>query len=310
MSNSSVSFIIPAYNCADTLRQAVDSIVTGNFGKGDEIVIVEDCSTDNTREVLALLQQEYPFVRILYNVQNLGCAQSRNIGIESAINPLLFNLDSDNILAPRTVTLLREYLIANKVDIVTFGEIHYFIEDPKKITHKWIFPPGPHTLSDYLAGVYQPGSSGNFLYTKESWHRVGKYDEFGGAIESWGFTLKQIANGSNVISMPGSHYYHRYGYDSLYTRAAKDPAAISLLATRMITPYLELLHEDDAVYIASDVGKREWFHKLDQHPIKVKSATIGKTGKSVNLSHTRRYRLSRFRKIFRNIFIRKQKHVQ
>lgn len=305
MPNNSVSFIIPAYNCADTLRQAVDSIIMENFGQGDEIVIVEDCSTDNTREVLSLLQQEHPFVRILYNAQNLGCAQSRNIGIETAVNPLLFNLDSDNILAPRTVALLRQYLITNKADIVTFGEIHYFIENPKKITHKWIFHPGPHTLADYLAGVYQPGSSGNFLYTKESWHRVGKYDDFGGAIESWGFTLKQIMSGSKVVSMPNSHYYHRYGYDSLYTRAAKDPAAISILATRMITPYLHLLHEEDAVYIISEEGKKEWFHKLDQHPIKVKSATVGETGKFVKLSYKRRNRVFRFGNIFRNILTRR-----
>ena len=43
-----ISFIIPAYNCAKFLSDAVNSIFNGNFAVGDEVIIVDDASTDNT----------------------------------------------------------------------------------------------------------------------------------------------------------------------------------------------------------------------------------------------------------------------
>ena len=43
-----VSFIVPAYNCARTIRQTIGSIFEGNFEAGDEIIVVDDCSTDST----------------------------------------------------------------------------------------------------------------------------------------------------------------------------------------------------------------------------------------------------------------------
>ena len=46
--NSKISFIIPAYNCADTLVESIESIFDGNFEDGDEVIIVNDASTDKT----------------------------------------------------------------------------------------------------------------------------------------------------------------------------------------------------------------------------------------------------------------------
>ena len=49
---NNISFIMPAYNCADTIEESVDSIFNGNFTDGDELIIVNDGSTDNTEKVL------------------------------------------------------------------------------------------------------------------------------------------------------------------------------------------------------------------------------------------------------------------
>ena len=56
-SREPVSFIIPAYNCAGTIRQAVESILDGNYEAGDEIILVDDCSTDSTPRVLKEIQE-------------------------------------------------------------------------------------------------------------------------------------------------------------------------------------------------------------------------------------------------------------
>ena len=55
--NSKISFIIPAYNCADTIVESIDSIFNGNFEDGDEVIIVNDASTDKTWQIINDLQK-------------------------------------------------------------------------------------------------------------------------------------------------------------------------------------------------------------------------------------------------------------
>ena len=50
--NSPISFIIPVYNADGTLPEAIDSIIIGNLKDEDEIIIVDDASTDNSPEVI------------------------------------------------------------------------------------------------------------------------------------------------------------------------------------------------------------------------------------------------------------------
>jgi len=281
--NTSVSFVMPAFNCATTIQESVESIMQSNFEDGDEVIIVDDGSTDNTMEVVLMLKEEYPLVRIIHNSQNRGCPASRNIGIESATNSLLFNLDSDNILVPGSIHKLKRFLLDLDADVAAFGEIHFFSNEKDNVTRKWIFRPGRFTLADLLAGPYNPGPSGNYMYTKENWLRVGKYWEFGpGLNEAWGFTLKQLASGSKMFSMPDSYYLHRYGHASLFVRESERPGASSLMATRMITPFLELIDEKDAEYIMSQKGRYTWFQNLEKHPIRLKSRDSGSTGFTTN----------------------------
>ncbi len=140
--SSSVSFVIPAYNCAETVREAVESILDGNIECGDEIILVDDCSTDQTADVLNDLKAQYSRIklRLLAHRINRGTAAAgRNTGIEHARNELIFCLDADNLLVPGSVHQLKDHLRSTGADAAAFGEIYYFVETPEDVTHKWIF---------------------------------------------------------------------------------------------------------------------------------------------------------------------------
>jgi glycosyltransferase involved in cell wall biosynthesis len=121
--NSNISFIVPAYNASNTLEEVVNSIFNGNFQDGDEIIIVNDASPDDTSAIAEHLAKERaPNISIITNTENKGCAASRNIGVTVAKNDLIFNLDSDNILAPGNIYKLKESLLNEQADVAAFGE--------------------------------------------------------------------------------------------------------------------------------------------------------------------------------------------
>lgn len=90
-----ISVIIPTYNRAHTLRRALDSVLA-QTRPADEILVIDDGSTDTSRELLA---QHYPQVRYLYQ-DNAGVSAARNLGIKHASGDWLALLDSDDEWLP------------------------------------------------------------------------------------------------------------------------------------------------------------------------------------------------------------------
>ena len=274
----SISFVMPAYNCATTIEESVESIMDDNFKEGDELIIVNDGSTDSTPGVIQRLKRKYPVITVI-NQENKGCPAARNVGYARASSPIIFNLYSDDVLESGNVPKLKNYMVSQGADMAAFQVIRYFNKSKHQTTHKWISRPGILTLADFLAGEINPGSGGNYMFTKKSWEKVGGVWEYGkGLHEAWGFTLKELANGVKFVIMPDSYYFHRYGMDSLYVRESRKPDEHSLMATKMISHYLHLLNEEDAAYITSENGSRTWYSGIYRMPIRLKNGEAGKTG--------------------------------
>ena len=92
-----ISVIIPAYNCEKYICQAVDSALIQQVSM--EIIIIDDCSTDATGEVLKKYASN-PAVRYIKNEHNLGAAVSRNQGVTLARGKYIAFLDADDWWEP------------------------------------------------------------------------------------------------------------------------------------------------------------------------------------------------------------------
>jgi len=284
--NASVSFVIPAFNCATMIQESVESIFNGNFSDGDEIIIVDDASTDNTLKVIESLQKKYPSINIFKHNYNKGSASAgRNTGIDNSKNDLIFCLDADNVLYPGSVPKLKEFMLSKNADACAFGELHYFIENKEQVTHRWIFND-EIKLVDCLAGKYNPCSSGNYLFTKASWIKAGRYNEprlINQTLDSWTFAVRQIATGAKMVTLKNTYYFHRYGINSHYIREHRK-GNVSLSALVALIPFLDMLDESDLEYIMSKKGRYTWLHNLESHPIRLKSGEIGRNGKAVDMN--------------------------
>ena len=90
-----VSIIIPAYNCARYLEATVQSVLAQTY-RDFEVLILDDCSTDGSADLIRRLAEEDCRIRVLSNEKNLGVAQTRNRGLEAARGEYIAFLDSDD----------------------------------------------------------------------------------------------------------------------------------------------------------------------------------------------------------------------
>jgi len=238
MSNKSISFITPAFNCEKTIKESILSIMKV-YIPGDECIVVNDCSSDNTELVIKKLADNYPIILINHD-KNMGGAGARNTAILNCINEKIFCLDSDNILDKKSFDKLRKYSNIHPKRCLFFEELHYFktIFGIKIFTHNWIFEKSKYILNDYLNTKIVPGASGNYLFTKESWSKVGGYPKYSGALDTWGFGLYQTIFGFNQYKIPGTFYNHRYGTESYYVRDSKNVLGLEKKRIKIIDKFL------------------------------------------------------------------------
>lgn len=113
-----VSIIITAYNVETWIGKAVSSACTQSF-PDIEVIVVEDCSTDGTRDVLANIS--HPCLKVLYNNKNVGAGASRRRGIDYAKGDYILLLDGDDWINSDFVAELYATAIEHDADIVSGG---------------------------------------------------------------------------------------------------------------------------------------------------------------------------------------------
>ena len=99
-----ISVVIPAYNSEKYIQAAVDSALNQTFSD-IELIIVDDCSTDNTYSILQEMANRDHRIRLFQNKHNLGVAETRNFGIEQSKKECIALLDSDDIWESNKLSL-------------------------------------------------------------------------------------------------------------------------------------------------------------------------------------------------------------
>lgn len=92
-----VSVFIPVYNREKYIADAIDSILNQTF-TDFELIIIDDGSTDNTREILASYNDKR--IKLFFNEKNMGIPYTRNKGLECAKGEFIALLDSDDVAVP------------------------------------------------------------------------------------------------------------------------------------------------------------------------------------------------------------------
>ena len=128
-----LSIIIPCYNEKSTIREVIDAVLAAPYDD-KEIIIVDDCSKDGTKEVL--LEEIEPLVhQILFHKVNQGKGAALRTGIQAATGDIVLIQDADLEYDPQEYPNLVEPILRNKADVV-YGS-RFMGSQPHRVLYFW-----------------------------------------------------------------------------------------------------------------------------------------------------------------------------
>lgn len=126
-----ISVLIPNFNAANYVGQAIESILSQTV-LPDEIIVVDDASTDDSWKIITNFADKYDFIKIYRNEKNSGVAYTRNRLISKASGFYLVFLDSDDLSLPTRIERQLNFL-SNNEDVDVCGTNFYLIDKGNNI---------------------------------------------------------------------------------------------------------------------------------------------------------------------------------
>jgi len=199
-----VSAIVPCHNFGLYIHHTVDSLLSQTPGV-NEIIIVDDGSTDEFTLEQLKKYEDHPLVRVIYS-ENLGPSSARNIGFSHSQGRYLLLCDGDDMFredfVAKAVTLLDDYPLLGAVSSWTlcFGEVDFV----------W-FPMGG-SVQNFISSITCPCAG---LVRREAWVDSGGFDvSYKIGYEDWDFWLRVTKKGWLIHIIPELLFYYRQKKES------------------------------------------------------------------------------------------------
>ncbi|MFH4451961.1 glycosyltransferase family 2 protein [Vibrio owensii] len=114
-----VSIVMPAFNARKTIKKSIQSIINQTF-KHWELIVVDDCSTDDTVDIVKRLEDER--IRLYSTVANSGSpAQPRNIGLDKSNGKYIAFLDADDLWYEEKLDHQLKFMLENEISFSCTG---------------------------------------------------------------------------------------------------------------------------------------------------------------------------------------------
>ena len=189
--NPLISVVIPAFNSYGFLTTAVRSVVDQTY-KNFEIIIVDDCSNDDTERVVKAFTLSNDNIKYIKHDENKGLSEARNTGIMAAKGEFIAFLDADDIWSPRKLEYQYGKFEENpKLGVVFTG---YTLIDLNKRIRREYCPPKFNNQYDFARNLLVrnivTGSASSVMIKKECFEKVGLFDTVLKAAEDWDMWMR------------------------------------------------------------------------------------------------------------------------
>jgi glycosyltransferase involved in cell wall biosynthesis len=253
-----VSIVLPTYNGAAYLRESIDSCLAQTYSNW-ELIVVDDCSSDATPEIVASYTAADPRIRSIRHETNRRLPAALNTGHAMARGSYLTWTSDDNRFLPNALEEMTRYLEEHPTVGLVYAD-SVLIDDNGKYLKDW-----PAQPASRLAYVNAVGAC--FLYRRTVYEAVGAYDEHQFLAEDWDFWLRA----SCEFELAPLHlilYEYRW-HDQSLTKAVRrlEVQASIERALRRHLPYLRSSSSQDrargwTVCAANAVRRGDWIQAV------------------------------------------------
>jgi glycosyltransferase involved in cell wall biosynthesis len=256
-----ISIVLPTYNGARYLREAIDSCLYQTYPNW-ELILVDDASTDDTPAIIAEYAARDGRITTLRNPVNRKLPGSLNVGFARARGELLTWTSDDNCYRPEALGEMAAFLEANpSVDLV-YADFSLMDDSGATTGPGWAGPVEELPFRNSVGACY--------LYRRAVHDRLGGYDEALFLVEDWDYWLR-ASTSFRLARLPKDLYLYRCHKNSLTgtQRERARPAREKCLARNL--PRLTWLDRDrrarayqNLVELAMQRGDRRaaWSHVL------------------------------------------------
>jgi succinoglycan biosynthesis protein ExoO len=211
------SVIIPAYNVSGIIERAVRSAAAQTFPPR-EILVIDDCSTDNTVEVVKALARDIPSIRLLSTPANSGPSAARNVGLRAAQGDWIALLDSDDAWRPGRLERLSEVASATSADFVADNLVMWdAVADAQFKPNYYDLPEKQRQIT--LIDMFEADDNFNFsktsfalmkpIYRREFIIKSNiQYDQGMRVGEDFKFYVESLFNGAKIILINEAYYIY------------------------------------------------------------------------------------------------------
>lgn len=269
-----VSIVMPAYNGAKFIRQAIDSVIAQSYPCW-ELIVVDDGSTDATAAIVAAYHD--PRIRYTYQ-ENRGQAAALNRGLALAAGEFVTTLDVDDWLTEHSLRDRVEYLDKHPEHGVVYGDGYYCDVTGRLLMRFSEYRIGAITGDVYSTLIYSPffGTGANVLVRRAVLDQHGiRYDESILWCQDYDFYIR-IAAVTTFGTVATPIVWYRLHAANMTMSLARPRRFESLVATRckvVQSPRFASLSDDEKVVFFQQVLQELYSREADQ-TLFVNSATF------------------------------------
>lgn len=208
-----VSIVLPTYNGGEFIRSSIDSIIEQTF-QDWELIVVNDCSTDYTLNIIRKYEQVDHRIKIINNSENQKLPKALNTGFRTAKGDYLTWTSDDNMYLPEALNKMVEFMDNNSKEYMVCTRMKFISEEDE---------------FEYIGGIYTNEFmyytncvGACFLYRKEVLKEIGEYDPNYFLVEDYEYWLRILFRYKNIGFINEILYLYRNHNKSLTATRMKE----------------------------------------------------------------------------------------
>ncbi|RTL12959.1 MAG: glycosyltransferase [Neisseriaceae bacterium] len=196
-----ISVVMPVYNAAPYLKESVESILNQTFSDF-EFIIIDDCSTDNSYNLLQTYAKKDLRVKLFRNEKNEGLPKTLNLGVSLSSGEYIARMDADDISLP--VRLLKQLAFMEKNPTIAMCGSWYAVCD-QNLNKKYFIrtlPCESEVIKIYLHLLYNPFGHNTVMIRKDVFSTLQYADSMRDNAEDYDLWLRMIDAGYELANIP------------------------------------------------------------------------------------------------------------